>query len=135
MITSIFVYKKSGLCLFHKNLLEPDEEPHTLTGFFSAINVFSSCLFKEQVQTLATGNLKITFRYFKDNILAVISDRDDDVEKRIYVQKDQLTMWFIDAVNDWFETPYPKLLRNVGGVLWPISLIAAFFFTHPSRSK
>ena len=102
------MYKKSGLCLFHKNLLEPNEEPHTLTGFFSAINVFSSCLFKEQVQTLATGNLKITFRYFKDNILAVISDRDDDVEKRM----DDLIIYFLTEY-----TPQKDLEFKSGGLI------------------
>ena len=91
MITSIFVYKKSGLCLFHKNFLDPNEEPHTLTGFFSAINVFSSCLLKEKVQTLATGNVKITFQYYKDNIFAVISDKDDNVENKM----DDLILYFL----------------------------------------
>ena len=91
MITSIFVYKKSGLCLFHKNFLDPHEEPHALTGFFSAINVFSSCLFKEKVQTLATDNVKITFQYYKDNIFAVISDKGDDVENKM----DDLILYFL----------------------------------------
>jgi len=63
--------------------LDPKEEPHTLTGFFSAINVFSSCLLKEKVQTLATGNVKITFQYYKDNIFAVISDIDENVDEKM----------------------------------------------------
>ena len=104
MITSIFVYKKSGLCLFHKNFLSPKEEPHTLTGFFSAINVFSSCLFQEKVQTIATGKRKITFRYHKDNIFAVISDINDDVHDKI----DDFILYFLaeytEEKDDEFKT-------------------------------
>jgi len=81
MIKTIMVFKKSGLCLFHKNFYFSHEEPHELTGFFSAINIFSNNLFKEKVQSISLGNSTITFRYYNDNIFVVITDKDEYVDK------------------------------------------------------
>ncbi|NHI92707.1 MAG: hypothetical protein EAX96_09420 [Candidatus Lokiarchaeota archaeon] len=80
MIKTIMVFKKSGLCLFHKNFFFPHDEPHELTGFFSAINIFSNNLFKEKVQSILLGNSKILFRYHNDNIFVIITDKDEYVD-------------------------------------------------------
>jgi len=87
MIKSIMIFKKNGLCLYYKNINSQFENPHQMSGFFSAINLFCNNTFNEEIQVLSTGNSSINFKNVKDNVFAIITDnieyQEDDIDEVI----------------------------------------------------
>ena len=77
------IFKNNGLCLFYKNINGTFENPHQMSGFFSAINLFCANTFNEEIQVLSTGNSKITFKNVKDNVFAIITDNNEYQKEEI----------------------------------------------------
>ncbi len=77
MIKSIMVFKKNGPCMFYKNINYQFNDPHQMSGFFSAINFFCINTFNENIQHISTINSMIHFRHQNDNIFAIITDKKE----------------------------------------------------------
>ena len=102
------IFKKNGLCLFNKNINSQFENPHQMSGFFSAINLFCANTFKEEIQVLATRNSKITFKNVKDNIFAIITDNNEYQKEEI---DEVIENFFLD-----FTSKKEKDFKNEGRI-------------------
>ncbi len=95
-IRNLYVFKSSGLLLFHKDYQAVSVDSNLVSGFFSAIQSFAETLLQEKETELHSMNLgKYTFIFHSEDDLEittviVVDDikRDQENAKRI-----------IDAVN------------------------------------
>ena len=102
MIKSIMVFKKNGLCLFHKNINSAYENPHQMSGFFSALNFFCANTFNETIHSISTENSKIKFKSVKDNVFAFITDNEKYNEEEINEVIDNFLVEFTSEKDEEF---------------------------------
>ena len=62
MIHNFYIVKKNGICVFHKKFGSLEEEPQSITGFLTAISMFSNAIIGEDIKILATNKFKFIFK-------------------------------------------------------------------------
>lgn len=82
-IRNLYVFKSSGLLLFHKDYQQASVDSDLVAGFFSAIQSFAETLLQEKETELHSMNLgKYTFMFHSEDDLEItVVIIVDDVKK------------------------------------------------------
>jgi len=104
-IHSLFILKKSGVCIFHKNFTKEFDniEVNLITPFFSAIFSFSeNVISRKTPEVLEMGELRFVFKVYQDLIFSLLSDSTASI---LFVSTR------LERISDVFLEEYPDFKK------------------------
>ncbi|MHA1321908.1 MAG: hypothetical protein ACTSRL_03860 [Candidatus Helarchaeota archaeon] len=100
MIHNLYIIKSNGICVFHKKFGSLDEDPQSVSGFLTAVSMFSKAIIGEEIKVLATDNYKFIFHVDSRFIFVSFIDKSDhpaDAQKRLKAIKNLFYRKFPEA--------------------------------------
>ena len=124
-IHSLFILKRTGICIFHKNFTNDFDniEVNLITPFFSAIFSFSeNVISKKTPEILEMGELRFVFKVYHDLIFSILSDSTASllfVTSRLERIADVFLHEYPDTskIKDYQEIENPKFDKTVDSIV------------------
>ena len=92
-IHNLFIFRKSGICIFGKNFTQKYKvEENLISAFFTAIRSFTQEVVGEKVKTVEMGKLKFTIIKKEDYYYGLLYDKNEnmlilnDIIKKIHAE-------------------------------------------------
>ncbi|MHA1386239.1 MAG: hypothetical protein ACTSR3_21000 [Candidatus Helarchaeota archaeon] len=106
MFYDIYILKKSGACLFHQqfyNVKENNLEVDLISGFFSAIILFTSQFINKKLEIMEIEYLRLIFREKNDYIFVAFVDENESISQVFEI---------LDKIGNGFFEVYGEILNN-----------------------
>lgn len=113
MIRDVIILHKSGVPLFYQNFGQCHsfgQEINLISGFISAIQMFSEQLAGSQIEMIELMEKKMAFSKSSSTINAIICDKNDTSE---------IISVKIKKVSEIFENEYTSHIKNFNGNITP----------------
>jgi hypothetical protein len=124
-IHSLFILKRSGVCIFHKNFTKDFDtiEVNLITPFFSAIFSFSeNVISRKTPEILEMGELRFVFKVHQDLIFSILSDSTASL-LFVTTRLERIADVFLDEypdttkIKDYQELENPKFDKMVASIV------------------
>jgi len=124
-IHSLFILKRTGVCIFHKNFTKDFDniEVNLITPFFSAIFSFSeNVISRKTPEILEMGELRFVFKVSKDLIFSILSDSTASL-LFVTTRLERIADVFLDEypdttkIKDYQEIENPKFDKMVDSIV------------------
>ena len=124
-IHSLFILKKSGVCIFHKNFTKEFDtiEVNLITPFFSAIFSFSeNVISRKTPEVLEMGELRFVFKVQQDLIFSLLSDSTASI-LFVTTRLERISDVFIEKypdsnkIKDYQQIEDPELDKTIDSII------------------
>jgi len=112
-IHSLFILKKTGLCLYSRNFTEEFDnlDVNLISPFFSAIFSFSSDIIQRKLEELEMAGLRFNFKVFKDFIFVILADSSMSL-LFVRTRLDSIVSVFFKVYDSWGDLEQYKEIEN-----------------------